>query len=76
MRKDLAINDKQIKIGFYSHMKHNPMNNLCRSQSCVCNKLILGQSVSYASGQALFKADPNNLFPVCSRLLVFLWNMR
>lgn len=40
-------------------MKHNPTSNLCKSQSCVCNKLILGQSVSYARGQTLFKADPN-----------------
>lgn len=76
MRRDLAINDKQIKIGFYSHMKHNPMSNLCKSQNCVCNKLILGQSVSYARGQALFKVDPNILFPLSSRLLVFLCNTR
>lgn len=70
MRKDLAINYKQIKIGFYSHMKHNPTSNLCKSQSCVCNKLILGQSVSYARGQTLFKADPNIPFALCSSLLV------
>lgn len=70
MRKDLAINYKQIKIGFYSHMKHNPKSNLCKSQSCVCNKLVLGQSVSYARGQTLFKADPNIPFALCSSLLV------
>lgn len=76
MTRDLAINDKQIKIGFYSHMKHNPMSNLCKSQSCVCNNLILRKSISYARGQALFKADPNILFPLCLRLLVLLWNTR
>lgn len=69
-------NKWQTNKGFYSHMKHNPMNNLCKSQSCVCNKLILGQSLSYARGQALLKADANILLPLCSRLLVFLWNMR
>lgn len=63
-------NKLQTKIGFYSHMKHNPTSNLCKSQSCVCNKLILGQSVPYARGQTLFKADPNIPFALCSSLLL------
>lgn len=76
MGRDLAIKDKQIKTGFDSHMKDNPMGNLCKSQSCACNKHFLGQTVSYTRGQALFKSDPNILFPLCSRLLVSLWNTR